>query len=108
MTVRGTLTTSLEDAERTTRRVAAQMGMGYFPPGSRPGVLVFRTGMLGSGPRLTVSLVERAPSTVEATITTGRGFALTGWGRGDTQANRLLRALVAQTGSEATRPPEPR
>ena len=101
MTVRGTLTTSLEDAERTTRRVAAQLGMGYFPPGSRPGVLVFRTGMLASGPPLTVSLAERAPST-------GGGFALTGWGRGDTAANRLLRALVAQTGSEATRPPESR
>ena len=59
--------------------------------------------MLGSGPTLTVSLVERAPSTVEVTITTGRGFALTGWGRGDTAANRLLRALVAQTGQ---RPPD--
>lgn len=104
MTVRATLTTSLENAEQTTRRVAAQLGMGYLPPGSRPGVLMFRTGVLGTGPRLTVSLVERAPSTIEVSITTGGSFALTGWGRGDTQANRLLRALVAHTGSQATRP----
>ena len=96
--VRGTLTTSLENAEATTRRVAAQQGMTYFAPGSRPGLLVFRTGVLGSGPRLTVALIERAPSTIEATITTGGSFALTGWGRGQTTANRLLRALVAQTG----------
>ena len=95
--VRGTLTTSLESAERTTRRVAAHQGMTYFAPGSHSGMLVFRTGILGSGPRLTVSLVERAPSTIEATITTG-GFAVTGWGRGQTAANRLLRALIAQTG----------
>ena len=95
--VRGTLPTSLESAERITRRVAAHQGMSYFAPGSRPGMLVFRTGILGSGPRLTVSLVERAPSTIEATITTG-GFAVTGWGRGQTTANRLLRALIAQTG----------
>ena len=47
--VRGTLTTSLENAERTTRRVAAHQGMTYFAPGSRPGMLVFRTGILGSG-----------------------------------------------------------
>jgi|SRR3954451_13365011 hypothetical protein len=96
--VSGTLTASLENAERTTRRVAAQQGMTYFAPGSGPGLLVFRTGILGSGPRLTVALVERAPSTTEATITTGGGFALTGWGRGQTTANRLLRALIAQTG----------
>ena len=96
--VSGTLTTSLESAERTTRRVAAQQGMTYFAPGSRPGILVFRTGVLGSGPRLTVSLMELAPSTTEATITTGGNFAVTGWGRGKTTANRLLRALIAQTG----------
>ena len=102
--VRGTLTTSLENAERTTRRVAAQQGMTYFAPGSRPGMLVFRTGVLGSGPRLTVSLMELAPSTIEATITTGGTFAVTGWGRGKTTANRLLRALIAQTESEATSP----
>lgn len=102
--VRGTLTTSLENAERTTRRVAAHQGMTYFAPGSHPGMLVFRTGILGSGPRLTVSLVERAPSTIEATITTGGTFAVTGWGRGQTTANRLLRALIAQTESEATSP----
>ena len=96
--VRGTLTTSLERAETTARHVAAQEGMTYVARGSRPGLLVFRTGVLGSGPRLTVSLIERAPSTIEATITTGP-FALTGWGRGQTTANRLLRALVAQTGS---------
>jgi hypothetical protein len=95
--VRGTLTTTLEDAERTTRRVAAQQGMTYYAPASHPGMLVFRTGILGSGPRLTVSLTERAPSAIEATITTGGTFALTGWGRGQTTANRLLRALVAQT-----------
>ena len=102
--VRGTLTTSLENAEMTTRRVAAQQGMTYFAPGSSRGMLVFRTGILGSGPRLTVSLIQRAPSTIEATITTGGTFALTGWGRGKTTANRLLRALIAQTQSEATRP----
>ena len=102
--VRGTLTTSLEDAEMITRRVAAQQGMTYYAPGSRPGMLVFRTGILGSGPRLTVSLIERAPSTIEATITTGGTFALTGWGRGQTTANRLLRALIAQTGPPAVRP----
>ena len=102
--VHGTLVTSLENAESTTRRVAAQQGMTYFAPGSRPGMLVFRTGILGSGPRLTVSLVERAPSTIEATVTTGGTFALTGWGRGQTTANRLLRALIAQTESEATGP----
>ena len=101
--VRGTLTTSLENAERTTRHVAAQQGMTYVARGSRPGSLVFRTGILSSGPRLTVSLVERAPSMTEATITTG-GFALTGWGRGQTTANRLLRALIAQSESEATGP----
>jgi hypothetical protein len=95
--VHGTLRTSLETAEMTTRRVAAQQGMTYYAPASRPGTLVFRTGILGSGPTLTVALVERAPSTVDATITTG-GFAFTGWGRGQTTANRLLRALVAQTG----------
>ena len=100
--VSGTLTTSLESAERTTRRVAAQQGMSYLAAGSRPDLLVFRTGMLGSGPRLTVSLTERAPSTIEATITTGGTFALTGWGRGQTTANRLLRALIAQTESGAT------
>ena len=103
--VRGTLMTSLEQAEATTRHVAAQQGMTYFAPGSRPGLLVFRTGVLGSGPRLTVALTERAPSTIEATITTGGGFALTGWGRGQTTANRLLRALVAQTGPAAPGPP---
>ncbi len=102
--VRGTLATSLEGAERTTRRVAAQQGMTYVAPASRPGMLVFRTGPLGSGPSLTVSLMERAPSTVEATITTGGTFALTGWGRGKTTANRLLRALIAQTESEAISP----
>jgi hypothetical protein len=102
--VRGTLTTSLESAERTTRRVAAHQGMTYFAPGSRPGMLVFRTGMLGSGPRLTVSLIEGAPSAIEATITTGGTFALTGWGRGKTTANRFLRALIAQTESEASSP----
>ena len=64
--------------------------MTYFAPGSRPGLLVFRTSVLGSGPRLTVALTERAPSTIEATITTGGTFALTGWGRGQTTANRLL------------------
>jgi hypothetical protein len=45
--VRGTLTTSLESAERTTRRVAAQEGMTYVARGSRPGMLLFRTGILG-------------------------------------------------------------
>ena len=99
--VRGTLTTSLQNAEETTHRVAAQQGMTYFAPASRPGLLVFRTGILGSGPRLTVALTERAPSTIEATITTGGTFALTGWGRGQTTANRLLRALIAQTGPGA-------
>ena len=102
--VRGTLATSLESAESTARHVAAHQGMTYFAPGSRPGLLVFRTGMLGSGPRLTVSLVERAPSTIEATVTTGGNFALTGWGRGRTTANRLLRALIAQSESEAGGP----
>jgi hypothetical protein len=102
--VHGTLTTSLESAETTTRRVAAQQGMTYVAPASRPGMLVFRTGILGSGPSLTVSLVERAPSRVEATITTGGTFAGTGWGRGKTTANRLLRALMAQTASESTSP----
>jgi hypothetical protein len=102
--VHGTLTTSMENAERTARHVAAQQGMAFYAPASRPGMLVFRTGVLGSGPRLTISLVERAPSTIEATITTGGGFALTGWGRGQTTANRLLRALIAQTGSEGARP----
>lgn len=96
--VRGTLTTSLESAETTARHVAGQQGMTYFAPGSRPGLLVFRTGALGSGPSLTVSLVERAPSTIEATVTTGGTFALTGWGRGKTTANRFLRALIAQSG----------
>jgi hypothetical protein len=95
--VRGTLTTSLENAETTARRVATHQGMTYYAPGSRPGMLVFRTGILGSGPRLTVSLEERAPSTIEVTIGTGGNFALTGWGRGQTTANRFLRALVAQT-----------
>lgn len=95
--VRGTLATSMENADRVTRRVAAQQGMTYFAPGSRPGMLVFRTGVVGSGPTLTVSLIERAPSTIEATITT-EGFALTGWGRGKTTASRLLRALIAQIG----------
>jgi hypothetical protein len=101
--VHGTLTTSLESAERTTRRVAAQQGMTYLGSRSRPGLLSFRTGMLGSGPRLTVSLIERAPSTIEATITTGT-YALTGWGRGRTTGNRLLRALIAETESGATSP----
>jgi hypothetical protein len=96
--VHGTLATSLENAEMTTRRVAGLQGMKYYAPASSPGVLVFRTGILGSGPTLTVALVERAPSTIDATITTG-GFAFTGWGRGQTTANRLLRALVTQTGS---------
>ena len=99
--VRGTLTTSLEGAERTARHVAAQQGMTYYARGSRPGMLVFRTGVLGSGPTLTVSLTERAPSTIEATVTTGGTFALTGWGRGRTTANRLLRALIAQTAPHA-------
>ena len=103
--VRGTLMTSLEHAEATTRHVAAQQGMTYFAPGSRPGLMVFRTGVLGSGPRLTVALVERGPSTIEATVTTGGRLALTGWGRGQTTANRLLRALIAQTGSAAAGPP---
>ena len=95
--VRGTLTTSLENAEMTTRRVAAQQGMTYFAPGSHPGMLAFRTGVMGSGPSLTVSLTERAPATTDVTITTGGTLAFTGWGRGKTTANRLLRALIAQT-----------
>ena len=95
--VRGTLTTSLENAEMTTRRVAAQQGMTYYAPASRPGLLAFRTGVLGSGPSVTVSLTERGPSTIDVTITTGGTLAFTGWGRGKTTANRLLRALVAQS-----------
>jgi hypothetical protein len=52
-------------------------------------------------------LIERAPSTIEATIATGGSFALTGWGRGQTTANRFLHALIGQTQSAATGP-EPR
>ena len=105
--VHGTLATSLENAEVTARHVAAQQGMTYFAPASSSGTLVFRTGILGTGPRLTVSLIERAPSTIEATIATGGSFALTGWGRGQTTANRFLHALIGQTQSAATGP-EPR
>ncbi len=41
---------------------------------------------------------------VEVTVTTGGGFALTGWGRGQTTANRFLRALTAQTPPATTGP----
>ncbi len=94
-TVHRTLEGSVEETSESIRRAAAAFGWALAEGDSNaPKLLTFKKGVrvLSWGSQMTVSL-SAADGGTDVSVSTSETWALTDWGRGRRDADRLLNAV---------------